>query len=138
MRSHGLITLRVFVNNIRLNGFQIYFRNDKHLSAQENAHTFHQSDPVSSFHFLKFYKLACDTNGVHEGTAMWLFYSSIDKIKSAVLIARFSDDGKKYSQSARSKKRNFTTYAQIDSFLLKNNSTDIVNAATESDITSFS
>lgn len=45
-------------------------------------------DPISIVGFLINFKLACDTIGVQEGVAMWLFYIFMKKTASAVSNAR--------------------------------------------------
>lgn len=40
------------------------------VKSQMKAHFFHTSDPISIIDFLATFKLACDTNRVHEGVPM--------------------------------------------------------------------
>lgn len=102
-------------------------------------HAFSPFHLISIIGFLKSCKPACDTNGTHEGEAMWLLHSSMNKTASAVLITLLNSDGigKKLSWSTSDKKRYLTTYQQVINVLQKRDVTDEVNAETESNIRRF-
>lgn len=46
---------------------------------------FEPSDPISVFSFLDSFKPTCDSNNIHEGTAMWLLLHFIDEPAKAAL-----------------------------------------------------
>lgn len=52
-----------------------------------NSHNFNHFDHTLIIGFWENFKQVCDTNDVHDGTAMWLFHFFIDRIPSAVLNA---------------------------------------------------
>lgn len=63
---------------------------EKQTTAQIKPHTFNSFDPMSIIGFLKNFKLACDTDGVHEGASMWLLHFVVNKTASAVVNTRLS------------------------------------------------
>lgn len=62
-------------------------------TAHDRPHTLKSFGPISNICSHKNIKLACDTNGVHEGATMWLFHFFMNKNASAALYARLSADG---------------------------------------------
>lgn len=57
---------------------------EKRMTAETMPHKFNHFDSISIIGFLKNFKLACHTNGMHEGAAMWLFHFFINKTVSTV------------------------------------------------------
>lgn len=70
----------------------------KCMIAQMKPNIFNPFDPISIIRVFKNFKLACDTNGVHESPVMWLFHLFMNMTASVVenvrLIAERTD--KKY------------------------------------------
>lgn len=50
------------------------------MTAQMKPLAFNYFDQVSIVEILKHFKLACDTNGVHKSTVVWLFHFIMDKL----------------------------------------------------------
>lgn len=111
----------------------------KRMNAQMITPMFNPCDPIPIISFLIWIKLASDTNGVREVSAMWLFHFFINKISSAVQNARLSADvtDRKYSWSVSCKTKHFATFLQVLNVLLEKYATNEVNAETESEITRF-
>lgn len=63
---------------------------DKHIDVQINSADFKPSDPNSIMSYVHSFKTACDSNGIHGGTAMWLFQYFIANSAKAVLARRVS------------------------------------------------
>lgn len=107
------------------------------MTAQRKSPTFDPLNPISILGFLNSFKLACDANGNHEGTAMWLFHFSINKSASKVLNARLSADhtNEKVSRKTTVKSKYLATYPQVVYFLLAKYATNEIIAETESAIT---
>lgn len=80
--------------------------------AQTKPHTFNHFEKIPIMGFLKHFQLACDTNRVHGGSAMWLFQILMDETVSAVPNAclRADGTGKKNSQLPSGKTMYFSTY----------------------------
>lgn len=62
----------------------------KGLQVQMNTTIFHPYDPISIIPFLSSFKLACDTNGIHEIAAMWLLHFFLEKQAAAVVNSRIA------------------------------------------------
>lgn len=109
------------------------------MSAQMKPHSFGPCDPISVTGFLKSFELACDTNRVHEGTAVCLFHLFMNKTASAVLNAHLSAErsDKKNSRLVSGKTKDFPTCPQVVNSLLKKCTTDKVVAETKFKITLF-
>lgn len=110
------------------------------MTVQYKSHIFKSFDPISIFCFSKIFKLACVTNGVHNGAPPWPLH--VFKIKTAfvVLTARVSAEctsQKKNDQWANDKIGDFDTYPQVVNFLLTKYATDESISETESKITRF-
>lgn len=107
----------------------------KRMTAQIEPHNINLFDPISITGYLKKFKLACSTNGVHKGAAVWMFLFFIEKNASERLNARLvqSAPSKKYSRSATKTIKYFTVYLQVVNVLSKTYATDEVIVETESD-----
>lgn len=70
-------------------------------------------------------KLECDTNEIHEGTAMWLFHFLMKKLASSTLHMRLASKQKdRTGVLSRAKKTTLTTYPQVVNYLLRTYETD--------------
>lgn len=56
----------------------------RRLEAHLKSLNFDGFDPIS-ISFLPAFQIACDTNGIHEGAAMWLFHFFVRNMASAAL-----------------------------------------------------
>lgn len=60
----------------------------KRMTNQIKSYIVDPFDPILILGFLKNFKLAYDTNSIHEGATVWLSYFLMNKSASAVLNAR--------------------------------------------------
>lgn len=92
------------------------------MTAQMKTYAFIPFDPILIIGFLKNSKLACDTNGVSEGAAMWLFHLFMIKTESDLLNAWHNAHGTnmKYCRSTYGIVRFFTPRPQGTNILPKN------------------
>lgn len=51
----------------------------KQIPAQMKTHTFDPFNLISSMRFFCSFKIACDTNEIHDGAAMWIFHFYMKK-----------------------------------------------------------
>lgn len=111
----------------------------KCMTVQMKHYTSNPFQPISVIGLSKIFKLACDTDGVHENAAMWLFYFFMNKTASAALDARLTTKraDKKHCRAAGGKARYFNTYPQAVNFLLRKYATNEAIAGIESKITRF-
>lgn len=106
----------------------------KRLQVQMKTNIFDSFDPISIISFLSAFKLACDTNGVHEGAAMWLLHFFMKKPAAAALNSRISLPSKSHR---RHKEGTLTTYCEVVNYLLETYATDDVIAETDAEILRF-
>lgn len=111
----------------------------KRMTAQGESHKLNSFDPVFIIGILDF-KLASNTNGVHEGVSMRLLHFYMNKTAFfAVLNERPNTEcmDKTYSRMTDGKSKYSTTYPQVGSFYLKKYATNEVNVEIKSDIKPF-
>lgn len=98
-----------------------------------------QFSPTLRLLFLKKFKFARGTSGIHGSSTMWLFHSFINKFAFAVLNAWVgvnSTDIKSFWKSSCTS-RCLTTYFQLEIFLVAEFVTNEIIAETQSAITRF-
>lgn len=125
------------IYKVRQDGFRVNRQNCEARDKVDETAYLQPFPFISIIGFPKKFKLVCNINVVHEGAAIWLFYSFTKMTSSAVLSLFLSTDntGKKHSRSDSGKTRYFTTYPQVASFLLMEYAISKVIAETQSDIT---
>lgn len=74
--------------------------------------------------FLQAFKMVCDTNRIHEGAVIWLFYFSMKKTASAALRAITCPTSWRRSR----KEGKYTSYWEVVNFLLNTYATDDTTA----------
>lgn len=94
------------------------------LTVQMKSHTFDAAEQKTPLSFLDS-KMAYDTNGVHEGAAMWLFHLFMKKFASAILNACTCLKPRKKRRLAE---RILTTYCKVVNCLLSTYATDDVES----------
>lgn len=97
----------------------------KRLRSQLKETEFDESDPISVLAFLKEFRDACDSIGVHEGVAMWLFPHFMKKPASSSLSARLSS---RKSKSSGLHDERLSSYVEVVNFMLATYATDDVIA----------
>lgn len=111
----------------------------KRMTTQMKSHIFSPFQPISIVRFLRNFKLACETNGVHEGSPIWLFNFFMKNSSSAVLNTRSASSQKTQIWNLSAGKTiTLSTYPQIFNYSLHNYAADENIAGTEDDITMFS
>ena len=96
---------------------------------------FNGSDPVSIINFLSTFQTACNTNGVHEGAAMWIFQFFLKDAAKALVKSRTTATKKKRRKSSSADR--LTSYSEVVHFLLKTYATDEVLAEAYADVQNY-
>lgn len=94
------------------------------------ARTFDPFDFVAIIAFIPSFKLACDTNRIYKGAALWLRYIFIKKQVATALKWKITLKTK--SPRKRQKGRIFTIYCEVENYLLETYVTDEIVAKTHS------
>ena len=108
----------------------------KDLNVQLRNQHFNGSNPIQVLTFLREFRDACNTNGVHEGAARWLFQFFLDGTAKANLARGSARTGRALS-SARSGSKDGMTYCQAVQYLLRVYATDDAIATAHMDISQF-
>lgn len=99
------------------------------IKSQMKAHFFDPKDPISIIGFLATFKLACDTNKIHEGVAMWVLSHYLKDTLANALNSRMCAEDRSASLPAsernepRSRKL-LRSYPEVVNYLFKKISTD--------------
>lgn len=128
------LTYRLRLQSQKYNG-HISEKMDKwarRMNVQMKSACFRPSDPISVLSFLHNFKMACDSNGIHEGAAMWLFQYFIKEPAKAPLMHRVCLTDKDSQQKGK-----LTTYCQVVNYLLVTYATDDEIAKAEAGIMQF-
>lgn len=91
---------------------------------------FNGSDPITILTFLSSFRSSCDSIGVHEGAALWLFQYFLRDPAKASLTARL---GRPHERGSKAGK--LTSYCQVVNHLLRTFATDDIIAEAEADLT---
>lgn len=59
---------------------------------QTKVHFFDPQDPISTFTFFVTFKLACDTNKIHESAAMWVLKRFVNETIASALNSRMGTE----------------------------------------------
>ena len=103
------------------------------MKVQLGQKQFDPADPVSILSYLSTFKTACDSIGVHEGAAVWLFSAYMKEPAKAALTMRIESNVKKSKPS----KGQLRTYSEIVNYLLKTYASDDVIAEAEEGLRHF-
>lgn len=97
----------------------------KRLKVQMKTNIFNLLGPISGIGFLSWFKLVCDTNGIHEYSAMWILPIFMEKLAAAAqnFQMALSSESIKYS-----KEGSLTSYNKVITCLLETYATDGVIA----------
>jgi len=118
----------------------------KGMNVQLQSQKFDGTDPVTVINFLDAFQTACDTNGIHEGAAMWLFQFFLKNPAQATVKARLAADSprKKKHRIGSSSRRHLSneteklcSYVEVVQFLLLTYATDEVIAEAMNDLQAF-
>lgn len=94
------------------------------ITAQMQSHIVDPFHPISIIEILCNFKLACDTNSIHEGTTFSLF-DFLMKSESAVLYTSVALNHKVQTRMrSTGKTPTLTTYPQVANYLLRTSATD--------------
>lgn len=100
----------------------------KHRQVQMRTSILDPFDPISIIATLSSFKLACATNDIHEGAAMWHLQFSLKQqatgsLKSKILLR---------TRSSRKcqKERKLTMYCEVINYLLETYATDVASSET--------
>lgn len=102
------------------------------LTIQMKSQTFDAETSIKMLRSLSNFKLACHTNSVHEGAAMWILDPFMKKPASAVLNAWICLKMKKKRCQAG---RTLTTYCEVVNYMLSHYAIDFVLAKTDAEMT---
>ena len=106
-------------------------RFEKDLRVQMQAKTFDGKDPIRILSFLHSFQNAADTNGLHEGAAMWLIVRFMSGPAHHALNARLAPA----IQAASAGK--LTTYCQVIQYLLQTYASDEEIARVDAEVKRF-
>lgn len=107
----------------------------RRMTVQIQSYIFEPFEPTSIIWFLSNFKLACDTNGIHEGAAVWLFNFFIKKSVSTVLNTRLASKHTAHTRMPFTEKTtSIMTYPQVVNYLLRTYGKDENIAETEDGI----
>ena len=107
------------------------------LEVQMKTNTFDSRDPVSVLSFLSVFRSACDSNGISEGAAMWLFHYFMKKTPAAALSSRLALEPARFARSPDDAHERLGSYVEVVNYLLATYATDDVIAETVGDILSI-
>lgn len=105
----------------------------KRMEVGVKSSIFKPADPIYIAAFRHIFKTACDSNGIHEEAAIWLFPHFMKEMAKAALSYRKSSSKDNNTQ----KKRTLTTYCQVINFPLETYAADEVTAKAERNIMSY-
>lgn len=85
---------------------------------------FDTHDPISVLGFFKTFKITCDSNKVHEGTAMWTLPNFLKKLVGYTFTSRIRAP----SHSNRTVDKKLTSYLAVVNHLLETYATEDIIA----------
>jgi len=106
----------------------------RRMEVQLKSQIFDPMDPITILSFLPAFKTACDSNGIHEGAAMWLFQFFVKKTAKAALSARTTTVS---ASGGKTKASQLTSYPAVVQFLLRTYATDEVIAEADAEISRY-
>lgn len=102
-----------------------------------NPLIFNATDPIAILNFLPAFKTACDTNGIHEGAAIWIFHFSLRDPARVAPTARTVNKSSWTSNKSSRDTSKLTTYCEVVQYLLRTYSTDDIIAEVEASLMRF-
>jgi len=106
----------------------------RRMDVQMKSQIFDPVDPITILSFLPAFKTACDSNGIHEGAAMWLFQYFVKKTTKAAIVARTTAGS---TGDGKTPGSHLTNYPAVVQFLLKTYATDEVIAEADAEINRY-
>ena len=107
----------------------------RRMQAADRTLKFNGKVPLKILEFLWKFKFACDSNGVHEGMAVWLFQYFLDGSVHTAVTSRLSANIHGYHR--RNEADALRTFPAVVNFLLRQYATDDVISEAHLDLTTF-
>ena len=107
----------------------------RRIQAADKTLKFSGKKPLRILEFLWKFKFACDTNGVHEGMAIWLFQYFLDGSVHSAVTSRLRANVRGYHR--RNTAEALSTYPAVVNYLLRQYATDDVISEGHLDLTTF-